>query len=369
MITEIDIWNFKSIRHLTLFPVSLNLLMGLNGMGKSSFIQSLLLLRQNRKNLAQKLKLNGNLVDIGRGKDALYYFADTNEEITFELAFKKDGDKESLLNLDYAYDSESDVLRSTRTSSDTRIPDEPLFGSDFIFLSAERITPAVTYDMSHDAITAQNSLGNHGELAIHFLEQYGTTIKVSENLCLPGAPSNHLEDQVAAWMDVISPGVKINTDALGDIDKVKLTYQFKTASNVTNEFRPTNVGFGITYILPVLVACLCGKYKLLIIENPEAHLHPKGQSKLGELLARCAAEGAQLFVETHSDHIVNGVRVAVKNKILPPYEPYIQYFTKKYEADQTYTAVTPIKIGSNGELSEYPADFMDEWEIQLMKLI
>ena len=79
MIKSIHIQNFKSLKDILMIPTSLNLLMGLNGMGKSSFIQSLLLLRQNKKSGLAKFALNGSLTEIGRGRDALYQ--DANKEI------------------------------------------------------------------------------------------------------------------------------------------------------------------------------------------------------------------------------------------------------------------------------------------------
>ena len=107
-------------------------------------------------------------------------------------------------------------------------------------------------------------------------------------MCLETASSNKLLDQVQEWMKVISPGVNITTEELPQIDKVVVSYGFQTDTISTNRFRPTNVGFGISYILPVIIACLSGIHKLIIIETPEAHLHPKGQAKMGELIARCA---------------------------------------------------------------------------------
>ena len=65
MIKSIHIQNFKSLKNILMIPASLNLLMGLNGMGKSSFIQSLLLLRQNKKSGLAKFALNGSLTEIG----------------------------------------------------------------------------------------------------------------------------------------------------------------------------------------------------------------------------------------------------------------------------------------------------------------
>ena len=133
---------------------------------------------------------------------------------------------------------------------------------------------------------------------------------------------------------------------------------------------------------------------ILIIENPEAHLHPRGQAEIGKLIAEVVSQGVQVFVETHSDHLINGIRVAVKKGLVKPEDVNIAFFerkphdvdevtwtvetrnglqkcvAKKCEGNHTeiYTEVHNIKIDENGSLSEYPADFMDEWNIQQMRL-
>ncbi len=367
MITKINIDNFKAIKSLTLVPTSLNLFMGLNGMGKSTVIQSLLLLRQSLKSNLKQLSLNGSMVEIGRGKDALYNFAET-EKINFALDFVQDK-KTSSLNVSYKYSAKSDVLNLIEDHVNPEVFCQPLFTNDFVFLNAERMSPATAYETSYDEVTNNHAIGIHGEFAAHFLSMYGDSLIVPKPMCLETASSNKLLDQVQEWMKVISPGVNITTEELPQIDKVVVSYGFQTDTISTNRFRPTNVGFGISYILPVLIACLSGIHKLIIIENPEAHLHPKGQAKMGELIARCATAGVQLFIETHSDHIVNGLRVAVKEEVIHSKQVCINYFTKMVEEDQNYTINNPIKIGINGELSDYPQDFIDEWENQLMKLI
>ena len=75
MITEIAVKNFKSLKNIKVQARNLNLLMGLNGMGKSSFIQTLLLLMQSDKLEDRVLDLNGLLAQIGQGRDALCHFA------------------------------------------------------------------------------------------------------------------------------------------------------------------------------------------------------------------------------------------------------------------------------------------------------
>ena len=71
----------------------------------------------------------------------------------------------------------------------------------------------------------------------------------------------------------------------------------------------TSVGVGVSQILPVIVLCLLANPgELVILEQPELHLHPALQQKLGDFLLDCANSGRQLLVETHSEHLVNRVR-------------------------------------------------------------
>ena len=76
MISHIEVKNFKSLKKVSVNTQNLNVLMGLNGMGKSSFIQTLLLLMQSDKLEERVIDLNGILADIGQGKDALYQYAE-----------------------------------------------------------------------------------------------------------------------------------------------------------------------------------------------------------------------------------------------------------------------------------------------------
>lgn len=91
-----------------------------------------------------------------------------------------------------------------------------------------------------------------------------------------------------AWIGEISPGTRIIISSHPEMDLVSLQYSY----GQINHYRPTNTGFGITYMLPIVVALLSSTTDtLILLENPEAHLHPKGQSKIGELLALAASCG------------------------------------------------------------------------------
>ena len=119
-------------------------------------------------------------------------------------------------------------------------------------------------------------------------------------------------------------------------------------------------------MLPVIVALLSAKKGgLVLLENPEAHLHPKGQTRLGELVALTTAAGAQVFVETHSDHFMDGIRLAVRDKIVTPKSVAFHYFAQ----DGNASKVNSPQIDEDGRLSEWPSGFFDQHEENLSRLL
>lgn len=378
MLKKIAIRNFKSLKNTVIETKNLNILVGLNGAGKSSFVQVLLLLKQNVNELITTgcLPLNGELVVIGKIEDALYEFAEkeeiefilresasSNKELEFKCKFKCNNLSYDKLNNNQIAPNQDSAKSSTFLSSKT-----------FQFLSADRIGPQSMYDVSLSNIE-EKRLGVRGEYTVCFLNTYGDKYEVNKVLRHKTIKNESaLLSHVNAWMGEISPNVKLDISELPRIEKLLLTYRFALSRTATRNFRPSNVGYGISYVLPIIVSLLTAeKDKIVIIENPESHIHPKGQAELGKLLALSASVGTQIFVETHSDHIINGVRVAVKNNFINKNDVNISFFdrvTRKNENnEEQYTEVTNIRIDPNGELSEYPKNFLDEWNNQLLELV
>lgn len=365
MITKISIQNFKSLKDITAMPKSLNLLLGLNGMGKSSFLQTLLLLLQSEKLEESVIDLNGPLAQIGQGKDALYQFAE-EDKIQFCIGFQN----QRTYSWIFDYHTDKDKLTSGAVYSGNDMKYFREQTKIFQYISAERIGPQELYDASSTAVNDKKQLGLLGEYAAHFVTVFGAEYEVKESLRNTQAKSNMLNAQMNAWLKEISPGVSVNTKYLPEINKVILDYQFDIIGNKTNSFKPKNVGFGISYVLPVILALLTAdRGKIVIIENPESHIHPRGQTELGKLIALAAQSGAQLFVETHSDHILNGIRVAVKENQIDRENVNVIYFDKTTNEKESYTNIHEIKIDRNGTLSKEPDGLLDEWGNQLLKLL
>lgn len=220
--------------------------------------------------------------------------------------------------------------------------------------------------MSDFQVRQHRQLGSQGEYTAHFLSIYESLDIPNQKLSHPLANSLNLRDQVEAWMGEISPGTRINLTSNSAMDLMGLQYSY----GLSNLYRPTNVGFGITYTLPILVAILAAeKDTLILLENPEAHLHPKGQAKIGELLSLAANSGVQLLVETHSDHILNGIRVAVHNGKLNPDDVQLYYFQRQEKQELVVTEVISPQIDRNGRIDQWPDGFFDEWDKSLEILL
>lgn len=366
MLEFIRIQRFKSLGDAEFPLAGLNVFSGLNGMGKSSLIQTLLLLRQSmeKNTLADKgLLLKGEYVSLGTGQDILSENAET-EIIEFTLAWQNTDP----VNFKFNYSGKSDLQP---IASPVALPDPlpVLFTKAFQYLSADRISPKAAYEASDYYIKNLNSIGNHGEYTAHYIAENGLKPLSIKAFKHHNAPSLSLLDNLDKWMSEISPGIRIKARLQPHINSVSLSYAFEQGPEVTAEFKPENVGFGLTFVLPVLVSVLRAEPgDMVIIENPEAHLHPGGQSVLGKLCAIAAANGVQLFIETHSDHFLNGIRVAVKEGIIENTEVNLFYLERNDASVHESLVVTP-EIDEQGRIDIWPRGFFDEADIQLEKLL
>lgn len=316
MITKLHLKNFKSHRDTQLDMKPLTLISGVNNIGKSSILQALLLLRQTYRNnrLTEGLDLNKPLVSLGIGNDVLYKLA-KEPILSIEVNDKDMGSYSFNFDAGKALDA-SFLPIVPSPIGEKSLSIDSLFGNDFQYLSASRWAgrsdfPIASYEVNTER---QISLANgQGELLGNFLYAYKGE-PTHNYIAVDGEPIALL-DQVVYWESLISKGVTIDVQQKPDKTGFSITYGTKgTEGKKSIEgLRAENVGFGVSYSLSVVTALLSAKPgALIMIENPEAHLHPDGQAKLAELMCLVAQRGIQVVVETHSDHIINGVLVNCK---------------------------------------------------------
>ena len=357
MLNAIQLKNFKCFADLHIDLGGLNVFSGLNGMGKSTVIQSILLFKQSQEQGSplQQIYLNGNYVSLGTGQDVLFENA-TDEAIGLRYI-----ESDKATDLELKYEASSDVLSVV---SPVQHICESL-AAEFEYLNAERLSPKTIYEKS-SVFVNNNQIGVYGQYTAHYLSVHQDD--PVDGGCVAGYKT--LKEGVQFWLNEISPNVKLNVSQITNADVAQINYYYTGLrdSTKTREYRPTNVGFGISYILPIITALLKAKKgSMLIIENPEAHLHPRGQRKIGELIALCTSRGVQILLETHSDHLMNGIRICVKNKLLQSEQVKV-YFFNNSSGTSSHSVESP-RILENGKFDFWPDGFFDEWEKALDEII
>lgn len=368
MITSLRLQNFKCFADECLPLSALTVLSGINGMGKSSVLQSLLLLRQSYISGNSKLAgalLNGPLISLGTAEDVLYESAQSDTAISFKIT----SDNASSAEWSFSYEKNREILPLISSNgTNGNLVEHALFNPHFAYLKAERIGPRTSFAIADHELAKYNPLGNAGEYCAHLLSRRERHPLPISGLVHKSEKLNELRAQTEAWLTEIGQNPRIHLQEYPEMDLVNLEFSFVRDGLPSMNYRPTNVGFGLTYSLPIFVATLASVHgSLILIENPEAHLHPRGQVAIGKFLALAAANGIQIIIETHSDHVLNGIRMAVKKKTIAADNVTLHFFDRSKEAP--CCSVTTPKIDKDGRLDQWPEGFFDEWEKGLAELL
>lgn len=296
----------------------LTLLAGTNGSGKSSIIQALLLLRQSMINdQITNLKLSGSLCNIGFRQDALCMLAD-DDEIAFTV---NDSNWTFAVDTHEVGKNSLPIINEISPAEASRLH---LFGNGFQYISAYRQGPQNSYSSDTNLVDSQRQISIQNgkcENIAYFLYHFGieNDTRVPESLRNPTCNSSSLLDQVSAWEGQISAGIRVKPSLQGQEYSLRYSFDNIIADNGAldvvskQEYLPTNVGFGVSYSLPIVAALLTAQPDdLIIVENPEAHLHESGQVALAHLISMAAQSGIQVIIETHSSHILEGILIDTK---------------------------------------------------------
>jgi len=363
-IKNIKIKKLKSLKNIDIELNNLTLITGVNSSGKSSFLQSILLLKQNQEKFyslrgSKITNINDKYVHLGNKKDILF---EEDFEKNIEIEISNDN---IIHNLEF--NPNNLEMKNIKILPEENEDLFNIFYDDFQYITTDRAVPSISYMMSDEEID-KNLIGSKGEYTAHYLAKNRHKNIIISALRDTKSKTAQLIENVSLWLSEISNNVEVKARIYDELQVVNLTYSYTYGDYITKEYTPLNIGFGVTYVLPVIVAILKAKEgDLLIIENPESHLHPAGQSKIAELCAIASANGVQIIVETHSDHFLNGIRIATKRGLLTPEQSKVYYFRK--DKDELETKIDEINIDKNGGIDRYPKGFFDQFDEDLDKLI
>jgi predicted ATPase len=367
MLTRLDLQYFKCFELLRLPLGHLTLLSGSNASGKSSALQALVLLHQTIREheWSKRLMLNGDSIKLGTVSDVVdKVHGRTTFEIgvvdngkTFLWTFNGERSEMSIavdsVSIDQASTKQPDLLRFLLPPNVSQTNSLAYRLSGLTYITAERIGPREVYALEDRQIASV--VGPAGEHAISVLH-WGRDEPVLKALVIQGVANTRLR-QVEARMRMFFPGCGLDVQQVSQANAVTLGLR---TSDDTGFHRPINVGFGLTQVLPIIIAALSAtKEDILLIENPEVHLHPAGQALMGQFLAEVAHAGVQVIVETHSDHVLNGIRRSVKSGQIQPEQVLIHFFRPR--SAEMAQVVSP-QIDANGNIDSWPDGFFDQFD-------
>lgn len=365
---ELIIENFKCFSEKTeikLGEITVNL--GSNSVGKSSVIQACILLRQIYEQAvlfqdAQIREYNVQLNDVYGLQlgDAEHIKSSKNKD---EICLKIDEYEFNLISDEH---SPMEMIVKTGYDAAKMLSGGGIFSKSFYYLNAERIGPR-NYQTINSKVV--DNCGVYGENTIHLLSVLASR-KVKGSKCF-GLDENKkvgtFGKQVEYWMDYIIPGIEINADDMTDLRISKMSLRQPALD--TGFLSPYNFGFGISYVLPiVLTGLLAESGSVFLVENPEAHLHPRGQSHIGYFLAIMALSGVQVILETHSEHVLNGIRIAALKNAMKPEDISINFFSVGICGAEAKHKVENIPLNDRMDLEAWPEGFLDQEEEDLRTL-
>ena len=368
MISQLDLATFKCFELLRLPLSPLTLLCGTNASGKSSVLQSMALLNQTMRDheWSTRLMLNGSLARLGTVTDVVDQLTG---RVSFDIGL---ADQDMACRWKFSGDRQDMSARVNRVQTGNIVHDDPAelrfllpvdaapasvsLASrvrDLTYITAEREGPRETYPLEDQ--NAARVVGPQGENAISVLYRGRDEYIAAELMMEDTAPT--LLHQLGARLASFFSGCAIDVQQVPNANAVTLGIR---TSNDTGFLRPVHCGFGITQVLPIIVATLSlSKGSIMLIENPEVHLHPAGQAQMGQLLAEAAHTGIQVIVETHSDHVLNGIRRSVKSGSILAEEVAIHFL--RHRSPDNSQVLSPT-LDSSGNIDVWPEGFFDQFD-------
>jgi predicted ATPase len=395
--TEIGVTGFKSFAKETRIQLgSLTILAGANSSGKSSLMQPLLLMKQTIEasyNPSGAFLLNGPNVQFTSGDQMLARSTKLQyeKEFTIHLSLGPLGQ-----NGTFSWNSQSGFELTQQSFSSATFQGNvvltPDMGSDAIletmayYLNSPKSLPSLKTRRDRCFLELQSDNGNeiytfgnmfikkHLQAVLHVQGLRGNPKRTYKTAAVSDFTFVGLfEDYVASIIDRFQ---KENPEQLIKIQealqKLGLTDIVQTqrlndtqielrVGRVLGQADPTDtvniadVGFGVSQVLPVIVALLVAQPgQLVYIEQPEIHLHPRAQIALSEIFADAANRGVRVVVETHSELFLLGVQSLVAEDKLDPKEVKLHWFTRNPDGS---SKVTSAELDTTGAFGDWPEDF------------
>jgi predicted ATPase len=229
------------------------------------------------------------------------------------------------------------------------------------YLGPLREDPSPSYRPGQSGGVA--TLGIKGEYTVAALDMY----RNQKTLCpLPGGDSKVLPigDALDTWARRFDFAREVLTH-----DKGRSGIELELIDPQTGDSRDlTNVGVGVSQLLPVILVCLLAQPgDLVLLEQPELHLHPAPQQVLGDFLLGVVGTGRQLIVETHSEYLVNRLRLRIAEDEFGSVGESVRiWYAQRVDGKTSFDSLEPNRYGL---FDKWPEGFFDQAPLEAERIL
>ncbi len=402
MFHRLQLENFKAWKKADMRLAPLTGLFGTNSSGKTSILQFLLMLKQTveSSDRALVLNLNGNYVELGTFRDMVSNF-DTNQSLKFSIDYEAvqlgnsglvlvpctfdcqlsldENDKILLDFYKYYYQLDEEFYSLTRDekiyifqSSLSRekligigkpehfysVPDDIIrgdgsMGLEILFKGIHYLGPLREYPKRTYIQEFRSQIGSRGEYFVGVILNARTENETIED---NEGTSYSLETYLAKWLRDLGLIQDFKIDSItegGRLFEVRVRQTEKSPYVLL-----TDVGFGVSQILPVLTMCYyTPKGSILLMEQPEIHLHPRVQAGLADVFIDAIQKrGVQIILESHSEHLLRRLQLRIAQEKFSSDEAAL-YFC---EIKEGYSELRDLQLDEFGNIKNWPDNFFGD---------
>ena len=400
MINLLKVENFKSLKKEAFNFSKLNVITGVNSAGKSSVLQSLLLMADALNEIDDAFLVNARRKFIVEMETLEDIKKQTNVRLLNEKELEKihtllDEQYKRLLDMQRDVEIEArknlnqklvnwkfDTIRNRKenaklvkillndaicavSSERCRLSRNSLAfkkNKDFFYLSENRSGPE-----NKEALVETDEFGDKAEFVMGNFYRHQNDI-ISEELAITADLT--LSGNVDLWLTKILKNdeekftINLKVQKVNS-DTVTPSYDFCGLPDI----EPLQLGAGVSYLAKLLIVCLQAKPgQIVIVENPEMHLHPKAQSAVGHFLSFIASKGIQVIIETHCEHLINKIQYDVYKGMLRPEDVCIYYKKSSIDDFEKMTIGQDGHFQKDGRRQRFPKGFFDATLAELLEI-
>lgn len=347
MLSKLFIDNYKCLANCFLELKSINLFAGPNSSGKSSVLQALLTASDNISENRGTHGLKNYRTEASSFNDVRNFI--TNAK-SYEISLGCEKYEPTVLRFIPGDDSyQTTIVEQLNDVSPILLN---IFQTEnLLYLPATRPGGAYIQAINTDS---NNKMGRNGEFVFDYYAKH--RLDILDNALILAHGTQTLEGQVNYQLERLT-GYRLLVETIGSNHYVK----FETRSG--KQLFPHHIGTGVSFIAEVIIACFATPREgIIITENPEIHLHPKAQADLIDFMAQIAKAGIQIIIESHSDHLFNGIRRLISQEILSLSDVAVYNFRQD---ENGLTNAENVEFTSNGGIKKYIPGMFEQFDNDL----